>query len=119
MVNNKQIILDPEGLKMLPDYPAIYAIVEAGCHNDNMKCRFLGETGKLKTAVENHFKPTEKNIDLRYFMLSEKKKILHYITLENLKGNAHINTYREWFREFMGHKANETHRDKSPERNDY
>lgn len=119
MVKSEQITLDPEGLKMLPDDPAIYAIVEAGCRNENMKCRFLGETGKLKTAIENHFNPTEKNIDLRYFMLSDKKKILHYITLENLKGNAHINTYREWFREFMGHKAHEPQGVNLPESDGY
>lgn len=60
----------------LPEKPAIYAIFSAS------KCRYIGATDNLKQAVTEHFRADEPNVGLRYFMQSEKPKILQFELLE-------------------------------------
>ena len=56
----------------IPECPAVYAIFS------HSKCRFVGKTDDLHKTIVEHFKPTEPNVSLRYFMQSVKPKILQY-----------------------------------------
>ena len=71
-----QILINSDELD-LPKCSAVYAIFSAS------KCRFVGVTDNLHHTIIEHFKPTEPNISLRYFMQSSKPKILQYEVLQN------------------------------------
>jgi len=64
-----------ETIDELPDYPAVYALFSP---EDGNECRYVGYAHKLREAIKKHFDPFELNIDIRYLMLSEKRKVLQY-----------------------------------------
>ena len=59
----------------LPKCSAVYAIFSKS------NCRFVGVTDNLHQTIIEHFLTTESHISLRYFMLSNKPKILQYAIL--------------------------------------
>lgn len=69
------VLINSEKLEV-PEKPAIYAIFSAS------KCRFVGATDNLKQTITEHFRADEPNVGLRYFMQSEKPKILQFELLE-------------------------------------
>ena len=71
-----QVLVNSDELD-LPKYSAVYAIFSAS------KCRFVGVTDNLHQTIIEHFKPTEPNVSLRYFMQSNKPKILQYEVLQD------------------------------------
>ena len=81
----RKILIDAGNLEMLPAIPAVYAILEYGYGPGDFVCRYMGESKDLRQALMNHFDPHEPNITLRYFMLSDKIKFLHF---EPLNGSA-------------------------------
>ena len=76
MNNTVSLILNPEQIE-LPEAPAVYAIFSS------TQCRFVGVSRNLHTAIINHCSPLEPNVTLRYFMQSNKCKILLYEILKH------------------------------------
>lgn len=70
-----QVLINSDELE-LPKCSAVYAIFSKS------KCRFVGVTNDLYQTIIEHFKPTEPNMSLRYFILSSKPKILQYEILQ-------------------------------------
>jgi gas vesicle protein len=64
-----------ERIDELPGFPAVYALFSP---EDGNECRYVGFAPKLRETIKKHFNPFEPNIDIRYLMLSEKRKTLHY-----------------------------------------
>jgi hypothetical protein len=73
-----QISLDSEMLEEIPALPARYVIYSQNENDCTLIKRYSGQTMNLQDAIRNHFKPNEPLVDLRYFMISLKKKILSY-----------------------------------------
>lgn len=74
------VLINSEKIEV-PERPAVYAIFSAS------KCRFVGTTENLKQAITDHFRVEEPNVGLRYFMQSEKPKILQFELIDkNSKG---------------------------------
>jgi len=71
MNENILVLINSDELD-LPKCSGVYAIFSGS------KCRFVGVTDNLHQTIIEHFKPTEPNVSLRYFMQSNKPKILHY-----------------------------------------
>ena len=71
-------ILSGAGNPKLPESAAVYAIFSTS------QCRYIGVTDNLHQAIKDHFKPTEPNVPLRYFMQSNKVKILQYELVQRL-----------------------------------
>jgi excinuclease UvrABC nuclease subunit len=74
------VLINAEKLDV-PEKPAVYAIFSAS------KCRYIGATENLKQAITDHFRSDEPNVGLRYFMQSEKPKILQFEMVEK-NGNG-------------------------------
>ena len=74
----RQISLEAEMLEEIPAMPAKYAIYSLNETDGSLIIRYSGLTANLRTSIKEHFKPSEPIVDLRYFMLSAKKKVLRY-----------------------------------------
>jgi excinuclease UvrABC nuclease subunit len=86
-----QVKIDSES-DNLPQLPAVYAIFSPAV------CRYVGETDNLKQAVMAHFQVSEPEPTLRYFMQSDKIKILHYQLTHAEDAAMRRNLVQQWIR---------------------
>jgi len=82
-----------------PQTPALYRIY---CVDPltgyRSNCRFQGSTLNLRDSLVLHFSLSEKDVPLRYFMLSCKEKLIEYILMDDLDSSASQHTREEWIR---------------------
>lgn len=80
-MKTEQLQIDQSNVDLLPDQPAVYALYDADPVRNQLTLRFTARCTDLRAAVAGHFKPTEPEIPLRYFMLSAKPKLLRFSVL--------------------------------------
>jgi hypothetical protein len=100
MEGTVQIRIDKEDLEHLPSGPAVYALFTPGSQEDEkVICRYVGATTDLVSALEKHFKLTEPNIGLRYFLFSNKPKILKFSMTGMISDQRLMTLQQEWIRQ--------------------
>ena len=80
-METEELQIDPANVDMLPDQPAVYALYDADPARNQLNLRFTSSCMDLRATIAGHFKPTEPDIPLRYFMLSAKPKLLRFSIL--------------------------------------
>jgi hypothetical protein len=73
-----QTILTPDSIDTLPQKPSVYAISSINPVSMEVECRYVGYTINLQESIRQHFDPWEPDVNLRYMMISEVTKLLHY-----------------------------------------
>jgi hypothetical protein len=72
-----------DAMRSIPKQAGIYSIFEVpeNGHNECI-CRYVGYSDNCQRAIKNHFSIDEPNFRLRYFMLSNKRKMIRIFFLK-------------------------------------
>ncbi|MEI7492683.1 MAG: hypothetical protein WCK92_14880 [Bacteroidota bacterium] len=98
-MNTIERVLSFDNAGDFPQTPAfyrIYCVDPLTGYRSN--CRFEGSALNLRDSLLVHFSLHEKDIPLRYFMLSCKEKLIEYIPMDDLDSAASLQTREEWVR---------------------
>jgi hypothetical protein len=96
-----QIAIEKEDIERLPSGQAVYAIFTTGADDpDEQVCRYVGIANDLPAALARHFRLTEPNIGLRYFLFSYKPKMLKFTIVPDLSSHHLKLLYKEWLNRY-------------------
>lgn len=85
----QELELNLQEIWQIPSVPSIYAIFERSPDNPLLLiCRFIGRTPDLKDSIQVHLRVSETNVSLRYFMQSNKIKVVKFLDISEMAPQA-------------------------------
>jgi hypothetical protein len=85
----KPMEITPETIEQIPEIPGVYAIFEIlPSTPESTRCRFINTADNCRQQIKSHFQADEANINLRYFMLSQKRKLVHACFLPDVNNQG-------------------------------